>query len=70
MTMVQCPDMIERRENGERFANASKAGTTNTTTQQVKRPGSTPPCHMNRVLPRALHWSQYSLFNRSIFASF
>jgi hypothetical protein len=68
--MIKRPDIIERRENGERFANASKAGTTNTTTQHVKRPGSTPSCHMNRVLPRTLRWSQYSLSNRLIFASF
>jgi hypothetical protein len=52
MKTVQCPDIIEPRENGERFANASKAETTNTTTQQVRMLGSTPSRHMNRVLPR------------------
>ena len=70
MRTVQGPDIIERRENGERFANASKAGTTNTTTQKVRRLGTTPSIHMNRALPRTLHWSQYSLFNLLIFASF
>ncbi len=67
--MVQCPDIVERRENGERFANASKAGTRNTTTQKVRRLGSTPSPNMKRVLPRTLHWSHYSLFNLLIFAS-
>jgi|CZKD01.1.fsa_nt_gi hypothetical protein len=69
MKMVQRPEIIERTENGERFENASQAGTRNITTSQVRRLGSTPSRNMNRVLPSSLLWSQYPRSNLLIFAS-
>lgn len=68
MKTVQCPDNIERTENGERFANASIAGTTNTTINQTGRLASIFP-QMNRPFPRALLWSQLFLSNSAISAS-
>jgi hypothetical protein len=64
---VQYSNNIKRTENGE-FANALKAGTPNTTPNQIGRLHNI-SLKMNRFFPRALVWSQASLINRLISAS-